>query len=482
MADSAPDTANPTSGESAHKNEVTIEDAGPSLKKMTIVVPAETVDETLSASLDTLAAEAALPGFRKGRAPRRLIERRFGPTVRSEAKGQIISEAFREAVAEHELKVIGNPTADGIDKLELEDGKPFRFEIEVEVAPEFDMPSIEGFDVKKPVINVTDKMVTDEIEKIRVNEGALEEQEVAEPGDYITGHAIMIGGDENEEFYNIDGAVIQKPTADKDGKGMILGIMVDDFDAQLGSPKSGDEVTVKAKGPELHEIEGVRNADLTITFKVQRIDRIIPADLDSIVARFGMSEADQLRQAVKTRLTQQAMIEQLRVQHQQILRTLDRAVDMELPTRLTAGQAQRTLDRRRLDLLYRGVDEQQIEEHMAELRAASEKIARRDLKLFFILERAAEQLNVQVREEEINGRIAAMAAQRGMRPERLRQQIIQQNRVSALFSQIREHKTLDQILAMATVTEVPADQFNALMSELEQADKAADKTEPATAS
>jgi len=399
--------------------------------------------------------------------------------VRSEAKNQLVSDAFRRAVDDHDLKVVGNPSAESLADNELEDGKPFKFEVEVEVVPDFEMPVLEGMDIKKPVVDVTDQMIDREIEKICLNEGALEERDTSEAGDYLTGHAVMKAEGGDEEFYNIDGAVVQKPPADKEGRGMILGIMVDDFDTQLGSPKPGDEVTIKAKGPELHEIEGVRNADLVMTFKVQRIDRIIPADLDALVARFGLEGEDQLRQALRTRLTQQAMIEQVRVQHQQVLRALDRATSFDLPERLTEGQAQRTLDRRRLDLLYRGVDETAIEEHMAELRAASEKVAKRDLKLFFILERAATDLNVQVREEEINGRIAGMASQRGVRPERLRQQLIQQNRVGALYAQIREHKTLDQILSMATVTEVPADQFNALMRELEDADKAA---EPAGAS
>ncbi|MEL7472344.1 MAG: trigger factor [Planctomycetota bacterium] len=471
MADSAPDT-NENPSHDTSKNEVTVADAGPCSKKITIEVPADVVDETLSASLDTLVHEAVLPGFRKGRAPKRLIERKFGSSVRAEAKNQIVSEAFQSAVRDNELKVVGNPIAEELKDVELEDGKPFRFEVDVEIVPEFAMPSLEGFDVKKPVINVSDQMVDDEIEKMCVNEGSLEERDSAEAGDYITGHAIMKSKDGEDEHYNIDGAVIQKPPADKDGKGMILGIMVDDFDSQIGSPKPGDELVVSTKGPELHEIEAVRGGDLVVSFKVQRVDRIIPIKIDTLVERFGLGEQSQLRDAVRTRLTQTAMIEQHRVQHQQILRGLDKAVDIELPERMTASQSARTLDRRRLDLLYRGVDEQQIEEHMAELRAASEKIARRDLKLFFILEHAAEDLNVQVREDEINGRIAAMASQRGLRPERLRQQLIQQNRVSALFAQIREHKTLDQILSMATVTEVPADQFNALMRELDEADRA----------
>src|SRR5262245_51871829 len=90
-------------------NTVSIADAGPSRKKISIEVPAEVVTEKLKDSLDTLSVEAELPGFRKGRAPRALIERRFGPTLRDQAKKELVSQAYAAAIKEHNLKVVGEP-------------------------------------------------------------------------------------------------------------------------------------------------------------------------------------------------------------------------------------------------------------------------------------------------------------------------------------------------------------------------------------
>ena len=128
MADTATDS----------KNKVTIADAGPCAKKISIEIPADVVDANIGDSLATLAAEAQLPGFRKGKAPQSLIERKFGNHVREEAKNQLVASAYQEAVDEHKLKVIGEPTSETLKDIKLETGKPLKFEVEVEVLEEVD--------------------------------------------------------------------------------------------------------------------------------------------------------------------------------------------------------------------------------------------------------------------------------------------------------------------------------------------------------
>ncbi|MCL4222326.1 MAG: trigger factor [Phycisphaerales bacterium] len=443
---------------------VRIEDAGPSRKKLHFEIPADVVAEKLTGSLDMLAVEAQLPGFRKGRAPRRLVEKRFGEAVRNEAKSQLVAGAFQQAVEEHKLKVIGEPFSSELESLQVEDGKPFAFSVEVEVMPEFDLPKLEGLKVRKPIPEVTDAMVSGEIEKILINEGELEERQSPENGDYLTGHGVMTTAD-GTEIHNIEGAVVQVPPKDREGRGMILGVMVEDFEKQLGLPRPGDTATIKTRGPEQHEVEAVRGADLTITFKVDRVDRILPAQLGDVVARFGLGSEDQLREMVRSRLNERALIQQATVMRQQVAKYLMDHVHIALPERLTAAQSARLLYRRRMELMYRGVDPQKIEEHIAELRAASGEAAARELKLFFILSKAADQLDIRVEEAEINGRIAQMAIERGQRPEKLRQELIQNRQVQQIYQQIREHKTLDAIVSKAEIEEMSPEEFNKIMKE-----------------
>jgi len=445
-------------------NKVQIKDAGPSAKLVSIEIPADTVAEKLRGSLDTLSVEAAMPGFRKGKVPKWLVEKRFGAAVRKEAKNELVSMALNKAIEENKLRVVGDVASESLPKLDVKEGEAFAFEVEVEVLPEFDLPGLDGIPVKKPTIEVTDEMVTDEVKKLSINEGSLESRDASEAGDYITGHAVM-KDDKGTEFYNLKGAVVQKPTTDKKGKGMVLGIVVEDFDSQLGSPKPGSDVTIKAKGPEQHEVEGIRNATLTVTFHVERVDRIIPAPIEQVVQMYGFESEDKLKETIKARLSERVKVQQQQVMHQQVAKYLMDGTKMELPKRLSTTQSARTLARRRMDLMQRGVDAHKIEEHMAELRTASATQASRDLKLFFMLFKIAEELKVSVHDIEVNQRIAQMAFQRNVRPEQLRAELIQTRQINEVFQHIREAKTLDALLNKAAVTEMPADEFNKVMKE-----------------
>lgn len=445
-------------------NKVDISDAGPCRKKIRIEVPAETIDEQLGSSMDTIVTEAEVPGFRKGRAPRRLIEKKFGTVMRREAKNQIVSTAFSRAVEENKLQVVGDPVSEMLGTAELEPGKPFAFEIEVEVVPEFELPNLEGIAVKRPNVEVTDEMVNKEVETIQLHEGELDPQDAPQAGDYLTGHAVMVDS-EGKTHLDIVDAVVQAPPADRNGKGMVLGIVVDDFAKQLGLPKPGEKATIRTKGPDHHETEAIRGKDLTITFEVSRADRIIPAAIDKLVGQYGFENEGALRESIKARLQQRILIEQQTVMRNQVASHLATTVKMDMPERLTSQQAGRVLSRRRMELLHRGVDAMKIEEHIAELRAGSATAAARDLKLFFIMSKAAEKLNIKVTDAEINGRIHQMAAQRGVRPEKLRQEIIQRDQVGVVFGQIREHKTMDAILAKANFTDMSLEEFNKAMAE-----------------
>jgi trigger factor len=444
-------------------NKITVSDAGPSRKKLSIEIPAEVVTERLEQSMAMIVRDAELPGYRRGRAPRQLIEKRFGAGVRSEAKQQLVSAAYSQAIEEHKLQVIGEPVSEGLASVELVSGKPLAFEIEVEVLPEFELPSLEGIALKKPVIEIDEKVIDKELETLSINEGTLESRESPEPGDYLTGHALMKADADGKVFYDLNGAVVQLPTTDKNGKGMILGVVVEDFSKQLGTPKPGDTATIKVTGPENHEVDALRGTAVTITFKVDRVDRIVPATTETLVQLFGMESEAQLRETLRKRAEQQIRIRQHTVMRTQVSKHLVESTKIDLPERITAQQAARTLDRRRMELMYRGASAQDIEMHIAELRESSSKIAERELRLSFILNKAAALLNVRIDESDVNNYIVQMAASQGARPDQLRQQLIQQNQIPGIVQTIREHKTLDAIVAKSTVTEMSPDEYNALV-------------------
>jgi trigger factor len=441
-------------------NTVKVEDVGPCRKRISIDIPAETVDGQIEMAFSSVAHEANIPGFRKGHAPRRLVEKRFGSYVKDETKSRLISSAYQEAVKDNELKVLSQPPTESMEAIEIEAGQPVHFEVEVEVMPEFELPEIKGIKVFKPDAALPEGMVDEEIKKIGINEGSLDEREDSEKGDYLTGNAVMTDSD-GTEHYNIEGAVVQIP---QDGdEGMILGVIVPDFAKQVGTPKEGDKLTIKLTGPENHEVEALRGKDLTINYEVVKVYRIVPAVLNDIVAKYGFNDEEQLREMVSAQLTQRAEVQQQTVMRQQITKHLADQTDFELPEGLTSQQAARNLERRRMDLMYRGVNPTEIEQHMAELRSSSAESASSELKQFFILNKVAEQLEVEVQEAEVNSRLVSMAMQQGKRPEQVRDELIKSGQAQTLLQQIREHKTVDMILNDAEIEEISAEEFNKKM-------------------
>lgn len=448
----------PAAEASALKPTVSVEDAGPCRKKISIEIPAARVAEKLDDSLREAMHSVSLPGFRAGKAPKKLVERRFGEHIRRDAKESLASEAYRTALEEHELKPVGDPEG-GEELLEAEvsASSPLAFTIEVEVAPEFEPPSMEGVELKRPLFEVTDEMVQEQIDRLATNEGTLEPKDDSGPGDYLVGRGVMTRDSDGKEIHDIDGAVVQIP--EDGGKGMALGVMVEDFGKQIGTPGKGDTATITTTGPEQHEIEDIRGEALTINFTVEEINKVIPAPIDELVERLGLSDEETLRKGVRQRMEQQVQIQQQQALRQQVAKKLIDEVDFELPEKLTSRQAARNLERRRLDLMYQGEDEQAIEEQMAELRAASDEVAKRELKLFFVLENHANENEIGVSEAEVNGFIAQLAASRGLRPDAVREDLIKSGRVQSVARQIREHKALDDLISKASITDVSVEDF-----------------------
>ncbi|TVQ31921.1 MAG: trigger factor [Phycisphaeraceae bacterium] len=441
---------------------VQIEDVGPCRKKLTFEIPAERVTQAVADKFGGLAGQVSLPGFRPGKAPRSLVEKRFGAAIRDEAKQELVTEAYQACIEENSLRVLGEPEGgDELKDADMSGKQPLKFSVEVEVAPDFELPKLEGMEVLKPLFEVTEEMVERELKQLQNNEGDLEGREKAEMGDYCLGHGKLLHKDET--ILDIEGAVIQVPPAEKKGEGMILGVVVSDFAKQIGEPGKGDTITVKTKGPENHETESIRGKDIVIEFQVNEVYRIVPATTGALVAKYGFESEEQLRETIMLKLNQRVMIEQQQAMRQQIAKHLIDSVEIELPESITARQAERNLERQRMEMMHRGTPVEKIEEHIAEMRSGSSEVAGRELKLFFILDKVATQEDVTISENEVYGRIAQMAASNNQRPEELRNELVRTGRINGVAQQIREHKALDAVLAKANVKEVSMEDFRAAM-------------------
>ncbi|MEO0965670.1 MAG: trigger factor [Planctomycetota bacterium] len=442
---------------------VTIEDAGPARKKLDITVPESRIQDKIEENYDKLSDDAAIPGFRRGRAPRRLVERKFGKAIRDDVRGQLLSEAYTQACEDNGLDVLGEPVVSSEngenEPPDLPESGDMSFTVEIEVTPDVELPDFSTLKVDKPAAEVTDDDLDKQIEIYRERFGKstkVEGEEVKE-GDYVTADVQVYAGhdvaDDAEPLINAAGQYVRASGEDRDHKGHAAGIVIDDLGKQLIGKTPPFEVSVATTGPAAHENDDIREKDVTVKLSVTGIERLEPASVEEVVQHLGAENEEQLRTQLRQYLEQQAVGRQTEAMHVQVRDQLLDAVELDLPEGLTGRQIERTLQRERMQMMYQGTPEQDVEDRMAELRQSSEEATRNQLKQFFILDRASKNLEIEVGENELNGRIAQMAMQQGRRPEKLRQEMMQRGEIEQVYLQIREHKTLDKILEQAQVSD-----------------------------
>ncbi len=441
---------------------VKVTDAGPALKRIEITIPSSTVNAHLDEAMANLSTQAVLPGFRRGHAPKALLEKRFGSAVAVEARQQIVSKAYQEALESHKIRPIGQPgLAEGAKEEELVRGKEFSLAVEVEVMPEFELPVWEGLPLRRPMLEIEPKHVEEETQRLSYRLG--KPAEVEGPFialDRMVGHAVVRVKGDDKVFFETENALAVVPAEDDEGKGPFLGLLVEGLEAVIKGKKTGDTVVIELTGPESHEIAEIRGKPLSVTYTIGKAERIAPATKDEIAAAIGLESVDMLAENLKGVLERRRDEEQRAALREQVFETLGEKVTFDLPARLSESQVARDLERQKLEMLYRGTDPQVVEARLAESRAASADESRRRLKLFFVLAKLAESLGVEATEGEVNGRIAAIARSRSMRPDALRAELEKSGRLGEVALQIREHKAADRVIAKATLTDVPAADWN----------------------
>ncbi len=434
----------------ALKNTVTIEEAGPCKKKLIVEVPEESIKNAIDEQYETLRKEAAVPGFRKGRAPRRLLEKRFGKETTEQIKLKLLSGASDSAIKDNEINVLREPDID-FEDIELPQDGPLKFDFEVEVRPEFDLPQLEGIEVNKTKLEVTDEQIDREIERLQRWSGAWVPRDDGQvhSDDQIIADVILKAEDaeEEEKLDNIE--IFVRPN------GFVGAIPVEKLDELLAGAKTGDSRQTSVEVAKTYFKEQYRGKKVDIKIDIKDIKWLKPVPLDeNFFNRLGIGNENELRDTLtdtlRGRLEQQSRTQM----SEQIYKYMLDNTDFDLPTDIVADQANTLLQRQYANLIRQGLPEEYLKEQMERLQAASEQQAGQQLKTFFIMDKVAEKLNIEVTEEELNGHIAQLAIQRGQRPERLREDMMRDGSLSQFRLQVREDKCVAKLLESAKITEV----------------------------
>jgi trigger factor len=428
-------------------NAVDVQDAGTLKKKITVTVPRARIDAKVDEMFGELGRTAQVPGFRIGHAPRRLIEKRFGKEITEDVRNAMVAEALAPAIEKAGLKTLGEPQID-LDQIALPNSGDLSFSFEVELIPEFDLPALEGIGVRKEPIEMTDQRVDESLQQIRLSRARYEEteQSAAEGDMVLVGAKIFGEGIAPVERHGLSLRV---------APGQIEGLPLLELGKALAGRKAGDKATLTTQAGQAHPNKDWAGKALTIELDISQVRRRLLPDLDeAFAAAMGFESLAELRRHVRDRLKQRLEIENRQAMRDQVCKYLMEHTRFDLPEGATARYTARLLQRRVVDLLYRGVSAEQVQERLTELQSAAGEQACDQMKLSFILAKIAEQQGIGVEEGEVNTAISQMAAEQNRRPERLRQELTQDGTLSALEESLKENKVLDSLLAKAEVVEV----------------------------
>jgi len=223
----------------------------------------------------------------------------------------------------------------------------------------------------------------------------------------------------------------------------------------LVGAKAGDKKQTTVDVPKTYFREEYRGKKVDISITIKDIKWLKPAALDEVfLKRYAAEDETELREKIRDTLQSRLETQGRSEMTGQIYKYLLDNTDFDLPLDVVADHSTALLQRQYSNLLMRGLAYEQIEQQMDQLRAGSEQRAKEQLKTFFIMDKIAENLEIDVTEEEINGRIAQLAIQRGQRPERMREEMLRDGSLAQFRLQVREEKCVAKLLESAKITEV----------------------------
>ena len=430
---------------------VEVEKQAGSVSTLQIEVPSEEVSKEWDAIANSFARFAKIPGYRPGKAPRAVIEKRFRKEIQDELTKKLVSKSYHEAIEQEQLRVA---SLANIEDVQLGEDKSMRFRATVVTAPEFELPEYKNIPVQLPETNVSGSEVDVAIERLR--DQTADFVDVPERGLEMGDFAVI-------DFEgSSDGKPISEiaPQASKNlhgGKKFWLHLAPNNFlpkfCEQMVGQKPGETRTVTvdfAVDFPVKELAG-KQANYNVTVSEIK-QKVLPVLDDAFAAKLipGRTLAD-LRQVIEHDLVHEKKHERDRAKEGQVVKYLHEQIQFELPPPLLKSETRRVL----ADLVQRnrerGVPDEMLKEKEKELVETSAGLAAHRLKTNFILHRIAERENIQVSRDDINARLREEAARYNVPVDKMRKELQGHDGLDGFAEQILLGKTLDFLKANVSV-------------------------------
>lgn len=435
---------------------VEIKDVGPCKKHVQVTIPREDIDSRLDKKYSELVFDAPVSGFRPGKAPRKVIERRFRKDVTDQVKGELLLESLEQLDRDHDLSPLSPPDLNPT-KIEIPEKGPFVYEFNVEVRPKFDLPNYKGLKLKRPVQTFTDEDVMREEHKLLAPYGQLVPKATpagggephTEIGDYLIVDITMMVG--NKDVSNLKEVTVRvdNQLAFKDG-------VAENFGEKLKGGKAGETRTVDVVLSDAVADPALRGQKLQARFDIKDLKTIrLPELTHELCHEFGVHSAEQLRELLRVVLQRRLEYNQRQSARQQVLQQIATASDWELPQDLLMRQARRTLYSRIMEMRSSGISEDEIKTRQRLMEQDVLRSTAVALKEQFVMQKIADLEKLDISDDDINDEIERVAAQTDESPRRVRARLEKDDLLEALASEILERKALDLVLQHAEYEDVP---------------------------
>lgn len=423
---------------------VTVEELSPSKRALHVELPPERVAATMEATLRDLGRKIQVPGFRKGKVPPEIIQRRFQSDLQEEVLRELIPDSYRQALAQTDLTPVSQPR---VDDVHFHEGEPLRYRAVVEVKPPVTVTEYRGIPLERKSVEVTDQEVDRALEYLREDAA---EYVPMEGWPALRDDLIIL---------DHEGTIHGKPFKGGSGKNLTLvmgrGGYLPGFEEQILGMQKGDSKQFRLPFPEdfpRKELAG-RTADFRVTIKEVKKRRVpelndefarTVGDVDSLAAL-----RDKLREQLKERKTRDQEAELKRA----LLEKLAAAHEVEAPETLVEAEADSLLREMLGTLRASGGRVQGLAENAEGLTAKALEVARRRVKESLLLEALARQEALAVSEEEIEAEIQAIAAVYRQDPSAVRRALEDRSRRDGLTARLLERKALDFLFQHARITD-----------------------------
>ena len=447
--------ATATEDESKKKLTQTVEirDVGPCKKHIKVTVAREDIEGRLGEQYSKLVADANVAGFRPGKAPRKLVERRFQKEVGDQVKTEVLLASLEQLAEEHDVAPLSAPNIDPAN-LELPKEGPFVYEFEVEVRPQFDLPNYKGLKLKRPVHTFTPEEIEQEEKRLLApySEAVPKPNGTVENGDVVIADVVTRAAGRELSTMKETQFRVQKQLAFKDG-------VAKQFGEQLAGAKAGDTRLVDIALSDAVADPSLRGKSVQATYTVKDVKMLrYPELTHEFLHTFGVHTPEQLRELIGVILERRLVNTQRQTARDQVIAEIAKSSTWELPEDLLRRQARKALQRRIMEMQSDGISEEEINGRIRMLQQDILQSTRLSLMEHFVLQKIAEVEKIDVDEDDLNDEIQRIADNMNETPRRIRSRLEKEDMLDALAAEMIERKALDLILDNAEYVDVPLDQ------------------------